>query len=111
MSQKGAYRGSGFPLYIRRLMKVRTSPCTPPTRRTTRPDPHDPTEKLTSSQPRPTPPPQFRQMDLEYTFWQMYLLCTNPKVVYRHTMYRKREPPPLHPPSIPRRSERIDQIN
>jgi hypothetical protein len=57
-------------------------------------------------------------MDLEYTFWQMYLLCTNPKVVYRHTMYRKREPPPrdphthppptLHPPSIPRRSERID---
>ena len=70
--------------------------------------PHDPTgpgtpdrEKmtLTSSQPRPTPPPQFRQMDLEYTFWQMYLLCTNPKVVYRHTMYRKREPPTLHPPS------------
>jgi hypothetical protein len=51
-------------------------------------------------------------MDLEYTFWQMYLLCTNPKVVYRHTMYRKREPPPPHtpppPPSIPRRSERID---
>jgi hypothetical protein len=45
MSQKGAYRGSGFPLYIRRLMKVRTSPCTPPTRRTTRPDPHDPTER------------------------------------------------------------------
>lgn len=38
-------------------------------------------------------------MDLEYTFWQMYLLCTNPKVVYRHTMYRKREPPTLHPPS------------
>ena len=37
-------------------------------------------------------------MDLEYTFWQMYLLCTNPKVVYRHTMYRKREPPTLHPP-------------
>ena len=45
MSQKGVYRGSGFPLYIRRLMKVRTSPCTPPTRRTTRPDPHDPTER------------------------------------------------------------------
>ena len=36
-------------------------------------------------------------MDLEYTFWQMYLMCTNPKVVYRHTMYRKREFPVLQP--------------
>lgn len=101
MSQKGVYRGSGFPLYIRRLMKVRTSPCTPPTRRTTRPARHTrPRENDANFFPtRPTPPPQFRQMDLEYTFWQMYLLCTNPKVVYRHTMYRKREPPTLHPPS------------
>eukprot|EP00227_Mantoniella_beaufortii_P011619 CAMPEP_0197576280 /NCGR_PEP_ID=MMETSP1326-20131121/1355_1 /TAXON_ID=1155430 /ORGANISM="Genus nov. species nov., Strain RCC2288" /LENGTH=246 /DNA_ID=CAMNT_0043139161 /DNA_START=187 /DNA_END=927 /DNA_ORIENTATION=+ len=32
---------------------------------------------------------KWRQMDMEYTFWQMYLLCTNPKTVYRHTMYRK----------------------
>ena len=36
-------------------------------------------------------------MDLEYTFWQMFLMCTNPKVVYRHTMYRKREFPFLQP--------------
>ena len=28
-------------------------------------------------------------MDLEYAMWQMWLMCTNPKVVYRHTMYRK----------------------
>jgi len=29
-------------------------------------------------------------MDIEYAFWQMYLMLTNPKIVYRHTMYRKR---------------------
>lgn len=46
------YRGSGFPPYIRRMLK-------------------------------------WKQMDLEYTFWQMYLMCVNPKVVYRHTQYRK----------------------
>ena len=46
------YRGSGFPPYIRRLLK-------------------------------------WKQMDLEYTLWQMYLMCVNPKTVYRHTMYRK----------------------
>ena len=46
------YRGSGFPPYIRRLLK-------------------------------------WKQMDLEYTLWQMYLMCVNPKTVYLHTMYRK----------------------
>ena len=46
------YRGSGFPPYVRRLLK-------------------------------------WRQMDLEYTAWQAYLMCTNPRVVYRHTTYRK----------------------
>jgi hypothetical protein len=24
---------------------------------------------------------QYQQMDLEYTFWQMFHLCTSPKVV------------------------------
>jgi len=46
------YRGSGFPPYVRRLLK-------------------------------------WKQMDLEYTAWQAYLMCTNPRVVYRHTTYRK----------------------
>jgi len=32
---------------------------------------------------------KWRQMDMEYTIWQMYLMCSNPKLVYRHTMYRK----------------------
>ena len=46
------YRGSGFPPYVRRLLK-------------------------------------WKQMDLEYTAWQAYLMCVNPRVVYRHTTYRK----------------------
>ncbi|KAJ6804080.1 protein unc-50-like protein [Iris pallida] len=32
---------------------------------------------------------KWRQMDIEYTFWQMLLLCTSPKVVYQHTRYHK----------------------
>ncbi|KAH1047277.1 hypothetical protein J1N35_038061 [Gossypium stocksii] len=28
-------------------------------------------------------------MDIEYTFWQMFHLCTAPKVVYQHTKYHK----------------------
>ncbi|KAF3776778.1 unc-50-like protein [Nymphaea thermarum] len=32
---------------------------------------------------------QWRQMDIEYTFWQMLHLCTSPKVVYQHTKYHK----------------------
>jgi hypothetical protein len=46
------YRGSGFPPYVRRLLK-------------------------------------WRQMDLEYTAWQAWLMCVNPRLVYRHTTYRK----------------------
>ena len=59
MSQKGAYRGSGFPTYVRRLMKVRTSPRThlsaarPDPTGTTRPRKND-----ADAQPhlRPVPP-------------------------------------------------------
>eukprot|EP00898_Chlorokybus_atmophyticus_P003537 jgi/Chlat1/4184/Chrsp27S04281 len=32
---------------------------------------------------------KWRQMDIEYTFWQMLYLCLSPKTVYRHTTYRK----------------------
>jgi len=32
---------------------------------------------------------KYQQMDLEYTFWQMFHLCTSPKVVYQHTKYHK----------------------
>ncbi|CAI9764418.1 unnamed protein product [Fraxinus pennsylvanica] len=32
---------------------------------------------------------KWRQMDIEYTFWQMLLLCTSPKVVYQYTKYHK----------------------
>ncbi|MCO5577605.1 hypothetical protein L7F22_031436 [Adiantum nelumboides] len=32
---------------------------------------------------------EWRQMDIEYTFWQMLHLCTSPKVVYQHTKYHK----------------------
>ncbi|PSS19216.1 Protein unc-50 like [Actinidia chinensis var. chinensis] len=32
---------------------------------------------------------KWRQMDIEYTFWQMLHLCTSPKVVYQHTKYHK----------------------
>ncbi|KAL2489213.1 UNC-50 family protein [Forsythia ovata] len=32
---------------------------------------------------------KWQQMDIEYTFWQMLLLCTSPKVVYQHTKYHK----------------------
>ncbi|XP_024542245.1 protein unc-50 homolog isoform X2 [Selaginella moellendorffii] len=32
---------------------------------------------------------KWRQMDVEYTFWQMLHLCTAPKVVYQHTKYHK----------------------
>eukprot|EP01089_Gocevia_fonbrunei_P016427 TRINITY_DN5082_c0_g1_i1.p1 TRINITY_DN5082_c0_g1~~TRINITY_DN5082_c0_g1_i1.p1 ORF type:complete len:249 (-),score=-6.23 TRINITY_DN5082_c0_g1_i1:2-748(-) len=31
----------------------------------------------------------YPQMDLEYTFWQMFYLCINPSRVYRTTSYRK----------------------
>ena len=50
------YRGSGFPPYIRRMLK-------------------------------------WKQMDLEYTFWQMYLMCVNPKVVYWHPVPQADEEP------------------
>ena len=32
---------------------------------------------------------KWRQMDVEYTFWQMLYLCVKPRVVYRHTSYHK----------------------
>ncbi|GMH13498.1 hypothetical protein Nepgr_015339 [Nepenthes gracilis] len=32
---------------------------------------------------------KWQQMDIEYTFWQMFHLCTSPKVVYQHTKYHK----------------------
>ena len=32
---------------------------------------------------------QWRQMDVEYTLWQMANLLTSPKAVYRQTSYRK----------------------
>ncbi|XP_010271213.1 PREDICTED: protein unc-50 homolog isoform X2 [Nelumbo nucifera] len=32
---------------------------------------------------------KWEQMDIEYTFWQMFHLCTSPKVVYQHTKYHK----------------------
>lgn len=32
----------------------------------------------------------YPQMDLEYTFWMMFYLCVNPKVVYRTTTWHKR---------------------
>ncbi|KAF4382403.1 hypothetical protein G4B88_011355 [Cannabis sativa] len=32
---------------------------------------------------------KWQQMDVEYTFWQMFHLCTSPKVVYQHTKYHK----------------------
>jgi len=31
----------------------------------------------------------YPQMDLEYTFWMMFYLCINPKVVYRTTTWHK----------------------
>uniref|UniRef100_A0A7I4FE96 UNC-50-like protein n=1 Tax=Physcomitrium patens TaxID=3218 RepID=A0A7I4FE96_PHYPA len=32
---------------------------------------------------------KYKQMDMEYTFWQMLHLCTSPKVVYQQTKYHK----------------------
>ncbi|GBG69376.1 hypothetical protein CBR_g4069 [Chara braunii] len=32
---------------------------------------------------------KWRQMDIEYTFWQMLHLCISPKIVYQHTKYHK----------------------
>ena len=32
---------------------------------------------------------QWRQMDLEFTFWQMFYICIAPKTVYKQTTYRK----------------------
>mmetsp|Transcript_39314 Transcript_39314/g.47624 ORF Transcript_39314/g.47624 Transcript_39314/m.47624 type:complete len:250 (-) Transcript_39314:889-1638(-) len=32
---------------------------------------------------------KWRQMDIEYTFWQMLYLCISPKTVYRTTSYHK----------------------
>mmetsp|Transcript_17761 Transcript_17761/g.33952 ORF Transcript_17761/g.33952 Transcript_17761/m.33952 type:complete len:253 (+) Transcript_17761:306-1064(+) len=32
---------------------------------------------------------KWRQMDIEYTFWQMMYLCISPKTVYRTTSYHK----------------------
>lgn len=32
---------------------------------------------------------KWRQMDVEYTFWQMMHLCISPKIVYQHTKYHK----------------------
>jgi hypothetical protein len=32
----------------------------------------------------------YPQMDIEYTLWQMFQLCFNPKKVYNTTRYRKR---------------------
>ncbi|KAK8965001.1 hypothetical protein KSP40_PGU012917 [Platanthera guangdongensis] len=32
---------------------------------------------------------KWRQMDIEYIFWQMLHLCRSPKVVYQHTKYHK----------------------
>ncbi|XP_042475053.1 protein unc-50 homolog [Macadamia integrifolia] len=32
---------------------------------------------------------KWQQMDIEYTFWQMFHLCTSPKVVYQHTKFHK----------------------
>eukprot|EP00271_Cylindrocystis_brebissonii_P023505 TRINITY_DN9783_c0_g1_i3.p1 TRINITY_DN9783_c0_g1~~TRINITY_DN9783_c0_g1_i3.p1 ORF type:complete len:242 (+),score=34.66 TRINITY_DN9783_c0_g1_i3:304-1029(+) len=32
---------------------------------------------------------KWRQMDVEYSFWQMLYLCISPKVVYQHTKYHK----------------------
>ncbi|KAG8364231.1 hypothetical protein BUALT_Bualt19G0106700 [Buddleja alternifolia] len=34
---------------------------------------------------------KWQQMDIEYTFWQMFNLCKSPKVVYQHTKYHKRK--------------------
>eukprot|EP00850_Spirogloea_muscicola_P017496 SM000151S01484 [mRNA] locus=s151:181431:183865:+ [translate_table: standard] len=34
---------------------------------------------------------KWRQMDVEYTFWQMLHLCFSPRIVYQHTKYHKRE--------------------
>jgi len=31
----------------------------------------------------------FNQMDIEYTFWQMFYLCVNPTRVYKNTVYHK----------------------
>lgn len=33
---------------------------------------------------------RYAQMDIEYTFWQMFHLCVNPSRVYRTTSYHKR---------------------
>merc|ERR1712130_842439 len=32
---------------------------------------------------------RYSQMDIEYTFWQMFHLCVNPSAVYRTTSYHK----------------------
>ncbi len=34
----------------------------------------------------------YPQMDIEYTFWQMFYLCCNPARVYRTTSWHKRKP-------------------
>ncbi|RZC66949.1 hypothetical protein C5167_010643 [Papaver somniferum] len=52
------------------------------------------TSKGRASNVRPNPVfPQYlrrivkwRQMDIEYTFWQMLNLCTSPKVVFSHSV-------------------------
>jgi hypothetical protein len=33
----------------------------------------------------------YPQMDIEYTFWQMFYLCVNPHRVYRTTSWHKRK--------------------
>ncbi|KAL8151339.1 hypothetical protein V2J09_021147 [Rumex salicifolius] len=54
-----------------------------------------PSSSSTSRPPNPVFPHylrrivKWRQMDIEYTFWQMFHLCTSPKVVYQHTKYHK----------------------